>query len=90
MLFIFHNQMRSHGKVPMFKMRPHKGWLIASIVVLALGGLCFHNGHLDPGDLPAQDRAHLILMISIILAGLMVIIATGRMWFAHLWHDRYK
>ena len=28
-------------------------------------------------------------MISIVVAGLLVIVATSRMWFKHLWHDRY-
>lgn len=74
----------------MFKMRPQKGWLASSIGVLVLGVLFFYNGHRYPGDLPAQARAHLVLMVSIVIAGLMLIVATGRMWFTHLWHDRYK
>lgn len=82
--------MNTHGKVPMFKMRPEKGSLIAAICVLSLGVLFFIEGHRDQGDLPAHDLANLILAISIIIAGLLLIISTGRMWFGHLWHDRYK
>lgn len=82
--------MSTHGKVPMFKMRPHKGTLIAAIIVLVLGGLFFYDGHRDPGDLPAHSRANLVLTLSIIIAGLLFIVSTGRMWFRHLWHDRYK
>lgn len=82
--------MHTHGKVPMFKMKPHKGSLIASIIVLLLGVGFFFDGHRDPGNIPAHDRANLILMGSIVISGLLFIVATGRMWFTHLWHDRYK
>lgn len=82
--------MSTHGKVPMFKMRPHKGTLIAALVVLVLGAWFFFEGHQDPGDIPARERGNLILAIAIVLSGLLLIISTGRMWFSHLWHDRYK
>ncbi len=82
--------MHGHGKVPMFKMRPQMSTLIASIVVLALGLLFFYDGRKDPGDLPAHDRANAVLAISIVISGVLFIISTGRMWFKHLWHDRYR
>jgi len=82
--------MNTHGKVPMFKMRPHKGTMVAAICVLLLGILFLFEGHRDPGDIPAQDRAHLVFMLSIIISGLLLIVSTGRMWFSHLWHDRYR
>lgn len=82
--------MNSHGKVPMFKMKPHKGSLLAAAVVLLFGVLFYFEGHRDPGDIPAQERSKLILALSIVISGVLLIIATGRMWFAHLWHDRYR
>lgn len=82
--------MSAYGKVPMFKMKPHGGSLVAAIAVLILGIAFFFEGHRDPGDLPAHDRANLFLTVSIIVSGLLSIVATGRMWFRHLWHDRYK
>ncbi len=82
--------MNTHGKVPMFKMKPHKGTLVSAIIVLLLGGLFFYEGHRDPGDIPGHDRSKLILAISIVVSGLLLIISTGRMWFTHLWHDRYR
>lgn len=82
--------MNTHGKVPMFKMKPHKGSLLMALGILLLGILFFVEGHRDPGDIPAQERAKLVLAISIVIAGLLLIIATGRMWFTHLWHDRYR
>ena len=82
--------MYTHGKVPMFKMKPHKGSLLAAAVVLLLGALFFFEGHRDPGDIPAQEQSRLVFVISIVVSGLLIIIATGRMWFGHLWHDRYR
>jgi hypothetical protein len=82
--------MYTHGKVPMFKMKPHKGSLLAAVVVLVLGIMFFFEGHRDPGDLPAQERSKFIFVLSIVISGLLVIVATARMWFAHLWHDRYR
>lgn len=82
--------MIPNGKVPMFKMRPHKVSLVAACCVLILGVLFFFEGRRDPGNVPAHERANLILAISIVLSGVLFIISTGRMWFSHLWHDRYK
>ncbi len=82
--------MISHGNVPMFKMKPHMGSLIAAIVVLLLGIAFYFDGHRDPGNIPAHNRAKLILTISIVISGLLLIVSTARMWFAHLHHDRYK
>ncbi|VGO17648.1 hypothetical protein PDESU_06249 [Pontiella desulfatans] len=82
--------MHGHGKVPMFRMKPNKGTLAIAIVVLLLGVLFFFEGHRDPGDIPAHERANLLLAISVVVSGLLFIVSTGRMWFKHLWHDRYR
>ena len=74
----------------MFRMKPNMGALAAAIVVLVLGLLFFWQGHSDPGNIPAKERSNLILAISIVISGVLFIIATGRMWFKHLWHDRYR
>lgn len=81
--------MSGHGKVPMFKMRPNAGTLMCAIVVLLLGALFFYEGHRDPGDIPAHNRSSLAFAVSVVIAGLLLILSTGRMWFKHLWHDRY-
>jgi hypothetical protein len=82
--------MSLNGKVPMFKMRPAMGTLVAAICVLLLGVTFFIEGHRDKGDLAAHELSNLVLAVSIVVAGLLLIISTGRMWFGHLWHDRYK
>jgi len=77
------------GKVPMFKMKPQRGTLWLAIAILALGCVAFFDGHRDPGDIVAHDRSNAFLAITIVVSGVLLIIATSRMWFKHLWHDRY-
>ncbi len=77
------------GKVPMFRMKPQRGTLWMAISVIILGAVAFFNGHTDPGDIPAQDRGHAFLAVSIVVSGVLLIVATSRMWFKHLRHDRY-
>ncbi|WP_372806133.1 hypothetical protein [Pontiella sp.] len=74
----------------MFKMKPNIGALVASGVVLLLGVLFFFDSISDPGDIAAHGRGKLTLAVSIVISGLLFIISTGRMWFKHLWHDRYR
>lgn len=71
-------------------MRPHRGTLFAALAVFLLGVLYLYDCHRDPGDIPAQERGNLVFAASIVIAGVLVIISTGRMWFKHLWHDRYR
>ena len=73
----------------MFKMKPQRGTLWLSLIVLLFGVVAFFDGHKDPGDISAQERSNLVLTLSIAIAGALVIVATSRMWFKHLWHDRY-
>jgi hypothetical protein len=70
-------------------MKPQRGTLWLSIIILVIGAVAFWDGHRDPGNIAAQDRSNLFLALSIIISGILMIIATSRMWFAHLWHDRY-
>ncbi len=77
------------GKVPMFRMKPQRGTLWLSIIVLLFGAVAFLDGHKDPGDISAQERSNFVLTLSIVISGALMIVATSRMWFKHLWHDRY-
>jgi hypothetical protein len=73
----------------MFKMKPQQGTLWLAIVIFLLGLAFFYDGHKDPGDIAAHERSRLVFMVSIVISGLLGILATSRMWFRHLWHDRY-
>jgi hypothetical protein len=74
----------------MFKMKPQRGTLWLAVVIFMLGILSFFDGHKDPGDIAAQDRSNLVLAIAVVVSGVLIIISTSRMWFKHLWHDRYE
>jgi uncharacterized membrane-anchored protein len=78
------------GKVPMFKMRPQMSGLWMAVFVILIGVAAYYNGQRQLGDPEAQKQGLLVLMISITIGGGLIIVATGRMWFRHLWHDRYK
>ncbi len=82
--------IHNYGKVPMYKMKPHKGFFITAVVILILGLLFFFEGHRDPGDIPAHERSNMVLVVAVIVSGLLFMVSTGRMWFKHLWHDRYR
>ncbi|MBN2685604.1 MAG: hypothetical protein JXR40_10020 [Pontiellaceae bacterium] len=81
---------RQHGTVPMFKMRPSVGPLIGAAVIFLFGMGVHQFAAQDPTMVDFQQTSKLILALCIGLSGILVIIATGRMWFKHLWHDRYK
>lgn len=78
------------GHVPSFRMKPRYGTLIVAVLVLLVGIMGFYDAHNDPGNLDAQSRGKLLLAVCIVIFGVLVIIATSRMWFRHLWHQRYK
>jgi hypothetical protein len=80
-----------HGdKVPMFKMKALKGPLWSAVVIILFGTVYFFKAHADPGDIPAHGRSNALLMVCILFSGLLFILSTSRMWFKHLWHDRYS
>lgn len=81
--------MGVRGKGPALKMKPKTGPLLSSVVAFFLGLLFLYDGHRFPGDIPAQERSKLIFAIMIVVSGLLFILSTGRMWFKHLWTDRY-
>lgn len=66
------------------------GPLIGAVIVLLFGGVVYWYSEQDPTNINGNPMAKLVMAISIAIAGILVIIATGRMWFKHLWHDRYK
>jgi len=78
------------GWVSSFKMKLRYGWLIAAGVVLLLGLLGYWQASIDPGNITMKQRGLLLLAVSVVVAGIFVIIATARMWFRHFWRRRYR
>lgn len=76
-----------HGGVPSFSMRIKGPVLALLILVLVTGTLLTISFHLhtDPGDLAAQNRANLSLIITLMLSFFILLVGTGRWWYPHLW-----
>lgn len=75
-------------RVPMFKMRPNTGLLVVALFVLIVGGL--FSAYFFTEDAYSDDfhRGIFALVVTVVLCLLLVIAATSRMWFRHLWHHR--
>ena len=76
-----------HGGVPNFNLRIPGPLLLLLALVLITGlmlTLSFHL-HADPGDLAAQSRTKLSLIITLLLSFFVLLAGTGRLWHPHLW-----
>ena len=76
-----------HGGVPNFSMRIKGPTLALLILVLVTGTLLTISFHIqaDPGDLAAQNREDLSLIITLMLSFFILLVGTGRWWHPHLW-----
>lgn len=76
-----------HGGVPNFNLRIPGPILLLLALVLITGGMLALSFHLnaDPGDLAAQNRTTLSLIITLLLAFFVLLAGTGRWWHPHLW-----
>ena len=76
-----------HGGVPNFRLRINGPVLALLILVLLTGLLLTLSFHLqaDPGDLAAQNRVKLSLIITLMLSFFTLLVGTGRWWHPHLW-----
>ncbi len=75
-------------RVPMFKLKPNNGLLVVALFVFIIGGLAaayFFNEDAYADD---NHRGIFALVITGILTVFLVVAATARMWFRHLWHHR--
>lgn len=76
-----------HGGVPNFRLRPSGPVLLTLALVLITGlllTLSFYL-HAGPGDLAAQNRTKLSLIITLLLSFFVILAGTGRLWYPHLW-----
>ncbi len=82
-----------HGGVPNFSLRIPAPILTLLILVLITGLMLTLSFHLnaDEGDLAAQSRVKLSLIITLLLSFFILLAGTGRWWHPHLWkHGRSK
>jgi hypothetical protein len=71
----------------MYKQRAKRALLWRAVLIITVGGLL--SAYLHQRSYNTSDRSALfVLLITIILALFMVIAATARFWFRHLWHHR--
>lgn len=88
--------MDTGGKVPHFSLRPHPVVSMILALVLIAGvliALSFFS--MEEGTGTYRSRGVFTLVITAILSICLAIVATSKMWFAHLWkknstHARHK
>ena len=76
-----------HGGVPNFSMRL-SGPVLAALALVLITGLLLSLSfylNMDPGDLAAQNRLKLSLLVTAVLSILILLVGTGRWWHLHLW-----
>ena len=81
-----------HGGVPNFSLRIPGPALLLLLLVLISGLLLTLSFYLnaDPGDLAAQNRVKLSLIITLLLSFFVLLAGTGRWWHPHLWRNSRK
>ena len=88
--------MHSKGKVPHFTLRPNPVVTIVFFLALIIGGLvALSFNSMDEGAGQYRQRAIFTLFITGTFCIGLVIIATSKLWFSHLWkknstHARHK
>ncbi len=86
----------TRGTVPHFTMRPHPLLTAALIMTLIVGmllALSFFSKEEGTGHF--RQQGVLVLIITGIITIFLLILATAKLWFPHLWkknstHDRHK
>jgi hypothetical protein len=79
-----------HGGVPNFKLRISAPFVLLLALVLFTGLMLTLSLHVqaDPGDVAAENRTRLCLLITLLLSALILLTATARLWHPHLWNNR--
>ncbi len=75
-------------RVPMYKMRAHKGLLWGALIILLIGGLLAAYFYVEDAYSPESSRGLFTLIVTCVLSLFFVITATSHFWFRHLWHRR--
>ncbi|MBM4156867.1 MAG: hypothetical protein FJ221_17850 [Lentisphaerae bacterium] len=78
------------GHVINFRLRPPKRMFFLAFLILAVGG-GIAAYYLSPARrfMPdARARAYFAIAIASVSSGCILIVATAKLWFRHLWHKR--
>lgn len=76
------------SQIPMFKLRPYKGSLIAAVLIAVIGGLISAYFFVEDSYKASGSRGVFFLIITIVLVLMLVVIAFSRYGFSHLHHHR--
>ena len=75
------------SNVPMFKLRPYRGMLVAALFVAVVGGLISVYFFIE--DAYSFDRrGFFVLILTIVITLFLIIVAFSRYGFKHLRHRR--
>ncbi|MBI9019839.1 MAG: hypothetical protein JEZ10_01105 [Verrucomicrobia bacterium] len=75
-------------RVPMYKMRAHRGLLWAAALIFVVGGLLAAYFYGEDTYSSSSTRGLFTLIVTSVLSLFLIIAATAHFWFAHLWHHR--
>jgi len=75
-------------RVPMFKLRPYRGLLLAALFTAVVGGLLSSYFFIEDAYQTGIHRGLFILIVTAILTLLLIVVAFSRYGFKHLWHHR--
>ncbi len=75
-------------RVPMFKLRPYRGLLLAALFTAVVGGLLSAYFFIEDAYCAGCRRGLFILIVTVILTLLLIGVAFSRYGFKHLWHHR--
>lgn len=86
----------SRGKVPNFSLKPHPvviGLILLVVIVGLLSALSFYTK--EDGTGVYAPKGHFALIVTGVITICLLIVATSKMWFTHLWkknssHSRHK
>ena len=75
-------------RVPMFKLRPYRGLLLAALFTAIIGGLLSAYFFIEDAYRTESNRGLFVLVLTAILTILFVVVAYSRYCFGHLRHHR--
>jgi hypothetical protein len=75
-------------RVPMYKQQANRGLLWLAALILVIGGLISLYLFNEDAYLSQNSRGIFAGLVTVILSLFLVIAATARFWFRHLWHHR--